>query len=803
MKVSLSWLKEYVPIELDVASLAEALTMAGLEVEMILDRYAYLDTVVIGKITQVLPHPNADSLVVCKVDIGEQLIDIVCGAPNARQNLLSPVAMPGTLFPGGLLLEKTTIRGIESSGMLCSEAELGLGSDQEGIMELQPGLPPGQRLANALNLSDSIFEIGLTPNRSDCLSVIGIAREIAAIQKTPLRYPVIPLNDTTDKISTLTSVCIETPDHCPRYSARLVENISVRPSPFWLQDRLLSIGQRPINAIVDITNFVMMEFGQPLHAFDFDRLAENRIVVRTATEGETFITLDDKQRILDDEMLMICDGKRPVAVAGMMGGQNSEIQPDTRNVLIESAYFNPVSIRKTAKKLGLNTEASHRFERGVDPEGTIKAMNRAALLMSQICGGKIVPGLIDEHPLKSKPACIHLNVPRTNQILGVNHESSEMKSLLESIEFEVTKSNNYELTVKVPTYRVDVSRPEDLMEEIARLSGYNHIPTTYPMVPATERAGSPKWNFIGRVKEIMCSLGFVEAINYSFIDPKTVDNMRLNDEDPLRNLLHILNPLTEDQSVMRTSLIPGLLKNVSFNFSQQIKHLKLFEVGNIFISQGQESLPHEIEYLAGIWTGLRQNFSWHSRETECDFFDLKGAVEALFRSLGVNNADFLRLKPALCTYTKPGYSAQILIDDQPAGLIGELHPKVSSNFSLKQNVFLFELNLSCISSQISDSIHYQPIPKYPFISRDITVILDRHVEARDIVKVLNLVEYELIESIDLIDVFEGEPIPKGKKSVSLRITYRSLEKTLEDTDVTPVTEKIAHRLMDELGAKLP
>ncbi len=803
MKVSLSWLKDYVPIELDVTSLAEALTMVGLEVEMVLDRYAYLDTVLVGKITEVLPHPNADKLVVCRVDIGKRLIDIVCGAPNARKNLLSPVALVGTLFPAGFLLEKSTIRGIESSGMLCSEAELGLGQDESGIMELKPGLRPGQPLAKALDLSDSILEIGLTPNRSDCLSVIGIAREIAAIQKTPLRYPVTTLSDITDDISTLTSVNIENPDHCPRYSARLVENISVGPSPFWLQDRLLSIGQRPINAVVDITNFVMMESGQPLHAFDFDRLAENRIVVRTAEEGESFITLDNKERIMDSEILMICDGEKPVAVAGIMGGQNSEILSETRNVLIESAYFNPISIRRTAKKLGLNTEASHRFERGVDPEGTVRALNRAADLMSQIGGGKILSGLIDEHPLKSKPARVQLNVSRANQILGLSLESSEMKTLLESIEFVVTKPNDHKLIVQVPTYRVDVSRPEDLMEEIARLSGYNNIPTTYPLVPANERTGSPEWDFIGRVKGIMSALGFAETINYSFIDEKAGENMRLNDQDHRRNFLYILNPLTEDQSVMRTSLIPGLLKNVNFNASQQIKNLKIFEVGNVFINQGQEALPHENQYLTGIWTGLRQDLSWYSKETECDFYDLKGVVEAFFNSLGINNADFTRLPPEFCTYTKPGYTAQILLNGQQAGLIGELHPKVSSNFDLKQKVVLFELDLSLISLQIPDSKQYKTIPKYPFISRDITVILDRYVETQSILKVLNSIENELIESAGLINVFEGKPIPKEKKSVSLRITYRSPDKTLEDSDVTPLTEKIARKLMDELGAALP
>ena len=412
MKASISWLNDYTSINMDVQPLANALTMAGLEVESVTDRFDYLNQVVVGRIIEVKPHPNADKLKLVEVDVGNQTLAIVCGAPNIANDILAPVALPGTVFPNGFTLEKSIIRNVESEGMLCSEAELGLGADKSGIMVLKSSLKIGEKLSKALKLSDAVIEIDLTPNRPDCLSMIGIAREIGAIQKTKLKYPDMSLSDSGNDIAGLTSVTIQAPDHCPRYTARLLTDITVGPSPFWLADRLMSVGMKPINNIVDITNFVMMETGQPLHAFDYDRLAENRIVVRKANEGELFTTLDMNERKLTSDMLMICDGEKPVAVGGVMGGLNSEIEETTTRVLIESAYFNPVSTRKTSKKLGLNTEASHRFERGIDPEGTVSALNRAAMLMVKIGGGKLIDGIIDEYPKKILPKTITLKIKR-------------------------------------------------------------------------------------------------------------------------------------------------------------------------------------------------------------------------------------------------------------------------------------------------------------------------------------------------------------------------------------------------------
>ncbi len=807
MKVSLSWLNDYVNIKMAPSDLAEALTMVGLEIEWVSERYRYLDTVFVGQIEEIAPHPNADKLHLCRVNTGRGKISVVCGAPNARIGMLSPIALPGTAFPEGVVLEKSIIRGQTSEGMLCSEGELGLGSDRSGIMALDASLQVGDTLTAALGLSDTIYEIEITPNRPDCLSVIGVAREIAAIQKCRLTYPDFKLTDKDDEIGRQSSVKIEAPDHCPRYVARLLEDVEIKPSPFWLQDRLLSVGLRPINNIVDVTNFVLMETGQPLHAFDFDRLVENRIVVRTANKGETFITLDEKERLLDSEMLMICDGENAVAIGGVMGGLNTEIEEDTTRVLLESAYFNPLSIRRTAKRLGLNTEASHRFERGIDPDGTVGAANRATKLMAEISGGRIIGGLIDEYPKRQPVKRLKLSVKRTNRLLGTRLQRKQIEKFLKSIEFAVAQKNTETgadtLVVTPPSFRVDISRPEDLMEEIARLSGYNNIPTTFPQMPATGRSSTKEINLRNRARRLMTGLGFREAINYSFVHRQSGDHLKLGPADSRRQLVNILNPLTEDQAAMRTSLVPGLLQTVHYNFSQQIKNLKLFEVGKIFINEDPQQLPKEIEMLAGLWTGSRHDATWHGQETPCDFYDIKGVIESLLNALQIDDVQFTRLPENDCTFTRPGYSAQILGNRTQLGLVGEVHPEVLAHFDLSQAAFLFELNFDQLIPLILDITVSKPIPKFPAIFRDITIIVDTDLEAQAIINTARNQSQVLVEKVRLLSVFEGKPIAPGKKSVSLRVTYRTPQTTLEDEDVTPIHQSIAHRLVETFDASLP
>jgi phenylalanyl-tRNA synthetase beta chain len=803
MKVSLSWLNDYIDIQMDAADLAEALTMAGLEVESVSNRYAYLQTVLVGRVVEVSPHPNADKLTICKVDTEDRSYKVVCGAPNASEGMLSPVALPGTVLPNGTQLEKSVIRGEKSEGMLCSEMELGLGIDGSGIMALDPSLAVGENIAEALGLEDTVFELDLTPNRPDCLSVIGIAREIAAIQNTPLKYPDYSLIDKKDMISSLTSVKIEAPDHCPRYSARLVENIEIKPSPFWMQDRLLSVGLRPINNIVDITNYVLMETGQPLHAFDFDQLAQNRI----AADGDTFVTLDDKERPLNSRMLMICDGEKQVAVGGVMGGLNSEIEDTTRRVLIEGAYFNPVSIRKTSKTLGLSTDASHRFERGVDPEGTVRAVNRAAKLMVEFGDGTLIEGIIDEYPQPQKVNSVSLSTAHTHRLLGIYPDGSEIKKLLESIEFKVekmtTKTSDQQLVVVPPSFRVDISRPEDLMEEVARLSGYHNIPITFPAMPAEARPPNRTLELRNRLKDLMTGFGFTEAITYSFVAEASCDHLRFEAQDPRRNLIHILNPLSEDQAVMRTSLATGLIQTAVYNIAQQVKNLKLFEIGKLFLKTESQELPREPEFLAALWTGSRHNASWHGREIPCDFYDIKGVAEELIGALKIDNIQFTAMPDGDCDYTRPGYTAQILAGDIPAGLVGEIHPRVREVFDLKQAAYILELDLEKVSVLIPHTTKSKPIPKFPAIYRDITIIVDRGVETQTVLETVENIREDLVENLHLFDVFEGTPIAAGKKSVSFRITYRSSDKTLEDDDVNDLHKSITAKLLKAFDATLP
>jgi len=667
--------------------------------------------------------------------------------------------------------------------------ELGLSANSYGIMELGPNYSVGSSLNKALGLSDPVLEIDLTPNRSDCLSIIGTAREVAAFQKKKVTYPEIFLPESFDDISEYTSITVMAPELCPRYAASLVFDITVGPSPFWLQDRLVSVGLKPINNIVDITNFVMMETGQPLHAFDFDRLAENRIVVRTAREGEVFYTLDGKERRLDPEMLMICDGEKPVALAGVMGGLNSEIEDTTTKVLLESAYFDPVCIRKTSKKTGLITDASHRFERGVDPNGTLTALNRATQLIAEIGGGKLIKGTIDEYPNTFPEKIIHFSVTEVNRRLGTCLDINDIENHLKSIEFQVDKTGNDRLQVIPPSCRVDITRFEDITEEIARLFGYNNIKTTFPLI---------------RIKCLMTGLGCNEAINYSFISRLSCDRLNLEPDDKKRQVIDVLNPLSEDQSVMRTSLIPGLLETMKYNISVQNRNLKLFEIGNVFFNTGQkDSLPDEVEMLAGLWTGKRVDAVWFSREINCDFYDLKGVIEELLGNLGIVNTTFTRMPPASCFYTKPGFTAQIIIKNEFMGLVGELHPKVLRNYDLKQTAFIFELNFDRLINYMPGTKFASPIPKFPATSRDITLIVNKDIEVNHILQSVMDLNEELVEHLHLFDVFEGDPIPSGRKSISFRITYRSSSETLEDNRTNNLHKSISDRLLEKFDATLP
>ena len=803
MKVSLSWLQDYVTIDVDLAKLAEALTMAGLEVDALRDRYAYLDDVVVGAVTEVTPHPNADKLSVCRVDVGTGVRQIVCGAPNVKKGCLAPVALPGVKLLSGLTVEAADVRGQTSDGMLCSEVELAVGADSSGILLLPKKATPGLRVASALGLSDPVMEFDLTPNRSDCLSVIGIAREVAALLKTPLKHPEVEFSQGKTPVEDLTSVTIEAPEHCPRYTARVVTDVKVGPSPFWLQDRLHSVGLRPINNLVDVTNFVLMETGQPLHAFDFDRLAQHRIVVKTAKEGQSFKTLDGMERSLTSDMLMICDGEGPVALAGIMGGLESEIEDDTRNVLIESAYFNPTTTRRTAKRLGLSTESSYRFERGVDPVGVRSALDRSAQLMVKLAGGKLAKGVIDAFPGKFPEKAIDLSVKRTNRLLGTRLSRTKVETYLKSVEARVEPVDRDRLKVIPPTFRVDITRPEDLMEEVARLWGYDKIRTTHPISKTVARRPRKNLQVRGRFRNLLVSCGFSEIVTYSFIGQDACDQLMLGSEDPRRQMVSILNPLTEDQEVMRTSLVPGLLSTLHRNSAKRNENLNFFEIGKVFIRTGPDQLPDEVEMASGVWTGERHEKSWHFKETKVDFFDMKGVVEVVCAGLNINEVRFAPLTDSVAPYMRAGHAAQISVDDQVLGTVGELSRRVVSNFGLKNPVYCFDLNFDLLTSQVSEEKHAEALSRFPATTRDIALIADAQLEAQGVLDFIAGLGEELIEGVEVFDIYRGSPIPKAKKSMAFRFTYQSFERNLTDDEVNTIHEAVTLKVLKQFNAQLP
>ncbi|SHI61238.1 phenylalanyl-tRNA synthetase beta subunit [Desulfatibacillum alkenivorans DSM 16219] len=800
MLVSLKWLQQYVNVDADPQEIAHALTMAGLEVEGVHDRFAHLQKVVVGEILSAEPVKKSDHLQVCQVNAGGQTLQVVCGAPNARAGLKAPLALQGAEFPDGMVISKGKLMGQVSEGMLCSAKELEIGANAGGIMELDDSLTPGQNLAEALILSDTIFELGITPNRSDCLSMIGVARELAAIYGVEMTLPDASLPEEGGAVEDVTAVEILAPDHCPRYAARVIKGIKIGPSPDWLAQALLAIGIRPISNIVDVTNYVMMETGQPLHAFDYDLLEEGRIVVRLAAKGEKFTTLDSKENELEDDMLMICDGKKAVALAGVMGGLNSEINDGTTNVLIESAHFSPMSVRKTAKRLGYHTEASHRFERGTDHEGVLFAAQRAAQLMLQTAGGVCAKGAVDAHPVTVEKTEITLSASRTNEILGTDIPFGQIVKYLESVNMEVTPIDQDAMKVLAPVYRVDVSRPEDLMEEVARLFGYDNIPTTWPAATMEIHPSDPIRDFGLKLRTSLGGQGFREAINYSFVGADTPQRLMLAESDKRTRTLPILNPLTEDQAVMRTSLLPGLFASVAVNINYQNKDLALFEIGKTFIAEKGRELPTEIECLCLVLSGAATAPSWQGKAVRTDFFEMKGCCEALMADFHIENAEYSRIEDDSAPYLVKGQCAQIVCQGQRVGVLGKVKPEVLKKFEVKQDVFVAEFDAAALLAAVPDALTYQAPPRFPATDRDITIVLDKKVEAEAVLAHVRKMDQEWIRALEIVAVYEGEPVPEGKKSLSFRITYRSDSTTLQDKEVNEVHERIGKELMEAFGA---
>lgn len=800
MKVSLNWLRDYVDIPMDVKDLVNLLTMGGLEVEAATPTGQGFEKIVVAEIASIRRHPNADRLVLVEARTGEEKFSIVCGATNIREGQRVPLALAGAKLPAGIEIKRSKIRGEVSEGMLCSEIELGMGQDASGIMILNPGAPLGADFGEVLGLKDTILDISITPNRPDCLCVIGVAREIAAFTQQRIRYPSIGLSDQGSEIHGKTSVVLLDPELCPRYVARLMEEIKIGPSPHWLKNRLEKIGIRSINNVVDVTNYVMIEYGQPLHAFDFDRLEEGRIVVRRARPGEEFTTLDGVKRSLDEEMLMICDGVKPVALAGIMGGLNSEVRIETRTVLLESAYFQPANNRRSSRKLGLETEASYRFGRGVDYGGTLTAANRAASLIQEIAGARVVEGAIDVYPKPIQPSPIRMDVRNVNRILGTSIPARKVRACLEILELDVREEAEERLIVTPPSFRGDLEREIDLVEEVARLNGYENIPLTLPQGPPSSEERSRELLIEEKAKDLLVRHGYHEIITYSFSAPHALNPLRLSPGDPRMRCLPILNPLTEDSSVMRTSLIPGLIETARYNLSHKNINLRIFELKKVYLNIEGERLPRETKYLAGLAMGMDGEPHWACSRRPVDFYDIKGCLEDLFEYLRIKGVGLGRAEDV--PYLHPGASSKILLGDEEVGLLGEVHPQISSDYGIPGKIYLFEIDFERMGSHAQEERKFSPLPKFPAVQRDLSVIVEDELEAEKVEEAIRLLRQPLIDEIKLFDVYRGPQVPQGKKSFSYRIRYQASDRTLTDDEVNRHHEQVISRLKEVFKAEL-
>ncbi len=797
MIISYNWLKEFVDCDLPPNDLADLLTMLGLEVEGMTGVGAGFDSVVVALVEEKAQHPNADKLSLCKVNDGVEIHNVVCGAQNFSVGDRVALARLGSVLPGEFKIKKSKIRGEESCGMLCSLKELGLAEESAGIMILDTPRPLGTPLFDALGLKDTIFEIGLTPNRADCLSVIGVAREVAAKLGVAIRYPGHELLENGPPIATVAGVTVEDSDLCPRYAARYLSGCTVAPSPAWLVSRLEAVGMRSINNVVDVTNYVLMEYGHPLHAFDFHRLAGGKIVVRRAGEGELFKTLDGQERPLLTSDLTIRDGDRSVALAGIMGGENSEISPDTTDILLESAWFDPSAVRRSSKRLGLHTESSHRFERGADIGIVTRALDRAASLMAELAGGVVAKGILDVYPKSVHPLQVPVRLARINAVLGTALTASQVVAIFTRLQFDVREGEPGFMTVTVPTFRVDIRREIDLIEEVARLHGFNAIAGTMPTARVFSDRPPHRQTVEKSLRDLLTAHGFSEVVNFSFFGSDLLDKLLLSPDDLRRQTIRLLNPLSDDLAVMRTSLLPGLLQSAERNLSRRSLNLRLFELRRVYHPVPGEELAHEPLHLGAILTGRRHPEGWNHDSAAIDFFDLKGVLENLFADLRVKGVTYDN--GTLESFYHPGKACTLSAGGEAIGSCGELHPDVLGNFLIEQPVYYVELNFEKLLTKCGAAIAIVPPSRYPDTFRDIALLIDADLPAATVLETIRGQKIKELEGVELFDLYTGQGIPDGKKSIAVRVRYRSPDRTLTDDEVTPLHGRIIDNLVKKLA----
>jgi len=803
MKVSLKWLRDYVDIKLAPKELAERLTIAGLEGKGTQTIGGTWDNVVIGEVIALNPHPNADRLKLATVDLGTEQVTTVCGASNISLGQRVTFAHIGARLIDShtgeaIVLKPAKIRGVVSEGMVCSEKELGISDSHEGILVLPPEAPIGISLG--AYLGDVILDLDVTPNRPDCLSVIGIAREIAALTGEPLRLPPIHYEELENSIDSFASVDIVDPDLCPRYCASLITGIKIAPSPSWLQQRLNSCGMRPINNVVDVTNYVMLEYGQPLHAFDYHKIKGRQIIVRRAGNGETITSLDGTKRTLNPDILVIADKEEAVAVAGIMGGLDSEVTDKTDTILLESANFNQATIRRSCSHLQLQSEASIRFDKGLNSELPLLPLKRATQLLLELAGGRAAKGIIDVYPGKSEPKLISLTAREVKRISGLKVNIEEILKVLEALGFECQEDDSgSQISVSAPYWRSDIKCSTDLVEEVVRIIGYEKIPITRlgSPLPRQESKLSPvaqRSNLKEKLCNILTGFGFQEILTYSLVSLDKLQKLSPKLEMKIPPL-KVANPMTREQEYLRTSLRAGLLVSLAHNRKFEQAGIRLFEIGKVFLPQGKD-LPEEKETFCAVLSGARAELSWQADKEPLDFFDAKGIVENLLNQLGLKASFDVGDDEGLF----PGRGASIIVDDDRIGILGELHPKVAQAFELSNTICLIEIDLEKLLTKITGIKEYQSIPRFPSVTRDIALVIDEQVSYGRVEEIIQ--SFPLVTKVTLFDLYRGEQIPEGKKSFAIRIIYQSPSHTLTDEEVDQTQEQMLARLHQELGATL-
>ena len=804
MDTSLSWIKAYVP-DLDVTAqeYTDAMTLSGTKVEGFEKMDADLDRIVVGQIDKIEKHPDADKLIICQVNIGTETIQIVTGAPNVKEGDKVPVVLdggrvagghePGQRVAGGIKIKKGKLRGVPSNGMMCSIEELGSNRDmypeapEYGIYIFQKDVEVGSSAISALGLDDVVFEYEITSNRVDCYSVIGIAREAAATFRKEFHPPVVTPTGNDEDVNDYVKVTVKDQELCPRYTARVVKNIKIGPSPEWMQRRLASVGIRPINNLVDITNYVMEEYGQPMHAYDLDTIAGREIVVRRAEDGEKFVTLDGQEREMDSSVLMICDGEKSIGVAGIMGGENSMITDNVKTMLFEAACFNGTNIRKSAKKIGLRTDASGKFEKGLDPENAQAAIDRACQLVEEMGAGEVVGGMVDVYAEKREPSRVTFDAEKINALLGTDLTKEQMLGYLKLVELEYDETTN---EIVAPTFRQDIHRLADVAEEVARFFGYDNIPTTLPSGEAT----TGKLTYKLRIEEVARNIaefcGFSQGMTYSFESPKVFDKLLLPEDSKLRQAIEIRNPLGEDYSVMRTTSLNGMLTSLATNYNRRNKNVKLYELGNVYLPKALPltELPDErMQFTLGMYG-------------EGDFFSMKGVVEEFFDKIGLHKKETYDPNAGK-TFLHPGRQANIIYDGTVVGYLGEVHPDVADIYGIGERAYIAVIDMPEIVARATFDRKYEGIAKFPAVNRDLSMVVPKNIMVGQIEEVIEKNGGAHLESYSLFDLYEGAQIKPGFKSVAYSITFRAKDRTLEESDISKAMDKILAGL-EAMGIEL-